>query len=717
MRPTDLPPLTWPVLVLVLAVGPVLFAIPTQAQNTLYLVNDSTEVASLRFRFVDGRSFSESRLRLRLVTTAPGFARRVANRLAFLPFVSAVYPSFNPVELQRDMVRLTNFYRDNGFLSPFVDYPASQFDASKNRIHVLITVREGPPLIVKSRAFRFDSPLDPSLGRAWTVFAERLALRPSDRFTEFGRVQLEGRLRSWMQDRGYAFARAAALAAVDSNAHLVDLELVLDPGIRARIDSILVEGEEAVSERVITRQLPFRVGDVFKADALTEGQRSLFGLNVFRFALADVPDQPEDSTVTVRIRVREAPARLIAANAGYSRENGLETGASWRHRNFMGAARQLSVSGAWTTGFLATSPEGRQPVRSAETAVSLRQPYLFERRLSGSGTVFYRWIDDPNQIVRYHEVGASPSVLFQFLPFRSATVRYSISRAIPILGSDDLERIDVFDRSVLSMSLAFGKLNNYLYPRRGWMVRPSFELAGLVLGGGVSYSRASLDASVLVPITMRSNVSLSMSVGKLMPSKGSRRQSDPQIEYRFDPIRFYSGGASDVRGWGLNTLGPRWVHADSVYQAEDGSLHADGAAYESAGGLAKISGRLEGRFPLPGFGDSWRIGMFLDFGGVASRVRYDADGRTLMDANGLPEVDDRGFVRWNDLQFGTGAGIRYLTPVGAMRLDLAWKINPDDLDLQSPEDRALFEAGFASAQPSRRFLHRFALHLSIDRAF
>jgi len=61
--------------------------------------------------------------------------------------------------------------------------------------------------------------------------------------------------------------------------------------------------------------------------------------------------------------------------------------------------------------------------------------------------------------------------------------------------------------------------------------------------------------------------------------------------------------------------------------------------------------------------------------------------------------------------------LRLLTPVGAIRLDAAWKLNADDLDLQRPSDRVLFDAGILSSPPERRQMNRLKIHLSIDRVF
>jgi outer membrane protein insertion porin family len=689
---------------------------PAKAQDPLVLVNDSTQVRSVRFRFVDGHLFDAERLANEMVTRGPGFFERLRRRLAFLPLVSEPDLPFEPVELQRDMERLRRFYRRNGFLQPSIDYPVSQFDASSNRIGVIVTVREGPPLTVRNSEVRLVDPLPSAMHEGWDRMVGRLGIREGERYTEFERLAAEGRVLNWMRRRGYAFVNVAGSVAVDSVRFLADVELRVTPGPQATIDSVLVEGAESVSDRVILRQVPFGPGKRYDAGDLEDGQRALFGLNLFRVALVDVPPQPADSTVTVRIRVREAKARLLSTETGYSLENGLDMDATLRHRNFMGDARQLSFSVAYRPGWFARPPEGRSAVRTFSVTSSLQQPYIGIRKMSGSATVFYRWIDDPNQDTRYREIGVTPSLIYEFLPYRTAIVEFGASRAIPIRTAGPLSAIGVYDRSTFSSSVRLGKLNDYLHPRRGWLANPRVEVGGLLFGQ-LAYTKGTLDATGLIPITLHSSVVVTATVGRLVPRGASRDQTDPENEYRFDAIRYYAGGSSDVRGWDLQTLGPKFARADSIVTEAGGESRAVGAAYESVGGLGKISFSLELRMPAPGLGSSWQIGAFLDGGAIPARIRTDQGGRTLFDANGQPLVDDRPFPSPSDFRFGAGLGLRFLTPVGAVRLDAAWKLNPDDLDLQRPDDRVLFDAGILPDPPERRQMNRLKIHLSIDRVF
>ena len=685
------------------------------AQDSLTETDPDTEVGSVRFRFLGPHVFSAEQLATQIVTRGPSFTDRLRRRFEFLGFVQAPTYTLDPIELQRDMARLRRFYARNGFLEARVDYPDSQFRLTRNKIRVIVTVDEGPTVRIGSRTIEAAEPTPPEHEAAWTTLRTESALQPGDRYTEFDRLQLESTVRTFWRDRGFAFADVSASLAIDSSAALVDLSLLTRLGPLARIDSIRVEGGASVAENVVLRELPIAPGDVFSAKKLTAGQRALFELNLFRVALLDLPDQPEDSLVTVRVRLREAKPRYVDVETGYSREDGGTVGAHWRHRNFLGGARQLALSGSVQSGILARPPVGRLAIEQYSSGISIQQPYLGMRDLSGSLGLTATIIDDPNLGKRYRKATVTPSLLYRFLPFRTASVSYSISQAKP-LGSTTLGELDLYSQDVLGLSVTAGWLNNYLNPRRGWIFRPGFETAGTLFGQDVAYTKGYFDALAYLPITDRVSLNVSVRAGRLVPRGGSRDQSDPDTELRFDDIRFYAGGASSVRGWGLNALGPQFARADSVFVAASGDVQVDGARFEAMGGLGKVNGTAELLVPAPGFSSAWRVAMFLDFGGISGRLLRDAEGRVRTDGNGEPLFEDSALPGLGDLQYAVGTGLRLQTPVGAVRFDLAYKLNPRGSDLQDPADEVLFNRGLAGRPPTPN-RRRFNFHLSIHRAF
>ena len=686
-------------------------------QESLSLSNAETIVRGVSFRFTESSTFEAERLNQQMATKAPGFFDKWKQKFDFLPFVTAKTFPFEPIELQRDVVRIRNFYHRSGFPHAQIDYPASQFRLADNSIHIILTVAEGLPLTLDSILVQLTAPLYPDLAERWTKLVQSLESRKGQRFTELQGLQMENQVIGLLQDRGYAFAKASSETKSGATENSILISLKVDPGPLTTVDDIIIEGASRVDNKLLLRELPFKKGDRYSRKRFIEGQQELFNLGLFRLALADLPDQPTDSTVDVRYTVRESKPRFVSVETGFSWEAGLSFDSNLRHRNFMGGARQLTAATSINSGWLASPAGEDSPIRSVSTSLSLRQPYVGTTKLSGSTSPFYSWQDDPNLDTRYYKVGLTTGLLYEILPFRTISLQHSFSRTVPLIGTNLGPRFDIYDLNLLSLGGTVGKVNNFLSPRRGFLIRPQIETGGLIGSSEIEFVKGRLDLAVYLPVTKRSSAALMVTIGKLIPTGNSRDQVSAENEFRFDAIRFYSGGSTDVRGWSLNALGPQIALADSIIANTDGSFSVKNARYEAIGGEAKLSARLEFRLPFPGLGSSWSIGTFLDGGVLSSKLVKDASGRSVLTAEGLPNFIDKGALSFGDMKFGTGAGVRYQTPDGLLRLDLAYKLNPSNEDLRTAKDVYLFQSGVTNSLGKERLIRRFNLQLSIERTF
>ena len=105
--------------------------------------------------------------------------------------------------------------------------------------------------------------------------------------------------------------------------------------------------------------------------------------------------------------------------------------------------------------------------------------------------------------------------------------------------------------------------------------------------------------------------------------------------------RFFAGGNVSVRGWGRQLLGPQAVN---------------GATPIPLGGDSKLESSVELRYPI-----------VKDLGGV---LFLDA-GNVWAAWNGIDPLD---------LHYALGIGLRYQTPIGPFRIDMAWKLNTQYVD-------------------------------------
>ncbi|PAP81193.1 hypothetical protein B1759_07590 [Rubrivirga sp. SAORIC476] len=694
---------------------------PARAQAPLTLVDDETTVATMGFDFVDGQTLLIENLELQIATKAP-----VKPILwIFRRGDEGPYP-FLPIELAKDVVRLTRYYEDSGFPRAQVDYEV-ELDTTDNAVDVTFVIEEGPPRLIGEVTFAgpgqssVQDALPPDIREAWGDFKRRTALREGARLDAFALVQLQSQTLSWLRNRGYAWADAGAEQFPDSTGLRADVRVKVNLGPQARIGAVTVEGDSSMSANVITRELPFATGDSFDASALAEGQREVFGLGLFQLALVDVAPEAVrgDTTVPVSVRVRRGPSRVLSAFTGYFSDGGITLRTAATHRNAFGGARQLGVNVEWRTGIAsgiggtgATSVSGG-PIRDFRAAVPFRQPYVFDRRLSYTLQPSYRVRDD--EIESSVQAEVANTLLLTLAPLRTAALSLTgrsrdLSRGLGIRILD-AGRIDSpltpflpdtlrATTGVLGLDVAWGTLDDPLQPTRGYVVRPSLSVAA----GDIAYGRARVAASVTRPIGARTTLVSRVTLGTLLSTGGADPDSVGDYVLFRDQL-FYAGGTSDVRGWSSAQLGPKTFSvtppALTAGVIPDPTLLTSSrdVNYVGVGGRYKASASVQLTLPLDALGPQWGAQVFADAGGVWSPSTVPAGallraGGTPADSSLADQLDKEGGLR-----VGVGAGLSYLTPVGFVAVGLGVKVNPSYLDLRQPA-RVYCGASIYADEPS-----------------
>jgi outer membrane protein insertion porin family len=697
---------------------------PLPAQDALSLVGPRTEVKAIEFRFEGKRTVPEKELRRIIALTARGGMVGIRRFFGFLPFVSpiGVHP-FDPLELQRDVVRLRNHYQRSGFLKADVKDDV-QYDAKSDLVKVAYVIDEGPPLLVRSLRFVGDNgglSLPPKLARDWTSFV-RQQQRKADRFGRDEERELADSTTRWLRDRGYPFAAADPRAAVDTAADRADVTVLVRPGLRARIREIAVSGNHGIPARHVTRQLPVRPGDWYDAGELEKGRQQLVQLDLVRLALLDVPrESADDSSVVVRLDVTENPPRLVRGEAGLASGGGLSGEVEWTHRSFLGGLRTFSAAASAQTGALSFETPAQQLYRLALTVF---QPYVGDRRLSAAVGPFVEYRNDLRD--RSRAVGFESSLAYAAGPLRSISLGYSLSHRrildygfgenldpieyLPLLGLADSAAAGRLgkdrNRSAITLQGSYGRLDQFANPRRGYVLRPRIEIT---TPGGFNtseYLLIDLGATAFLPLTSRVGFTLRVGAGRIYPFGRSVRQITEESPFvsllRLGDVTFTAGGTRDVRGWGSQLVGPKLPEVR--LESQDGQTRTVAERYAPVGGLARLLGSAEVQLPLPGFSDAWQTFLFFDSGRV-----WTPDSRFALNAGELDQ---------DDYFASVGAGIGYETVVGAIQFAVGYKLNPSALDLRSPQGvlDALEEGRPLSSVPTepRRRLH---LHFSIGSTF
>ena len=544
---------------------------------------------------------------------------------------------FSRAQFEADLKRIVAFYKDRGFPDARVTSFDAKLNDAQSSVDITVNISEGAPVVVERVAFDGFEPLPPQHRSALEAGLPLKAGQPLDRaLLQASREAALDELR----DHGYPYASVKISENDGSSDHARVVSLIAEPGPLARFGPIEISGNAAVSDNIVRRQLTYRRGQLFRQSALQESQRKLYGPELFDFANVE-PLRTEDKPVEVptRVTVTEGKHQKVNFGVGYGTEERARVQVDWRHVNFLGGAR--------TAGVLARYSGLDRGVR-----LNFKEPYFFGPRndiaLSaqswhsdepafklntngGRATVSRRFRRGGGPIF-----GSRPSTTLS-LTYANEREDYTISQAalddptfrdeLIALGLDPRTGRGAGTRSAISLDGGRNTTNNLLDARQGYVASLHLEQAGKWLAGSYDYYEITTE------------LRLYRSIGNRIVAAGQARLGsisafgDPETKVPFFK-RYFLGGATNLRGWGRYEVAP---------------LTGNGLPI---GGQSFLNFSTEIRANV------WRsLGavIFLDGGNVWSN-RWD-------------------FIV-NELRYDVGPGLRYQTPIGPIRADLGYQLNP-----------------------------------------
>jgi outer membrane protein insertion porin family len=671
----------------------------------------------------------------------------------------------NRTELKRDVLRVRVFYYREGFREAQVDTTVTRLN--DKQVAVAFNIVEGPPTIVTDVAIVYDSTLlNPK--RVQQLNQVQVG-RPLDMF-EMDSTRLE--LQNALWDLGYADALVDTSTVVDQPNHTARVQFRLVKNHLTTVGDIVILGTNQVSERTVLNSLSFRTGDLFSRSKMLESQRNLYESNLFKLAAIDVPET-FDSVKTVNVLLRESQLHEARIGAGFNTVDYLQTEGRYTAYNLFGGARRLDLSA--TAGNLLAGPlNGRgifkaQPVDTTitgNTSEFLKPTYQASIELKQPA-----WLQRPRDalaIGAFTQRRAVPSVVIDNGYGGNLTFTHSLAARAPLSLSYRFEvtRVEangpyfcvnfgVCDTtsinglrghqrmSPLLAQIQVDRSDDPLSPSRGYRAHAELEHASSLTISDYRYNRAYSEGTVYMGLGGKKSVLASrLRIGFVRPLAGGGTLNDAVLHPR---KRFYAGGSQSVRGYGENQLGPRiltlplqnlasaqtasgapcdvtteavrFCDPNTARGADSALLKDNAFTPRPLGGTSLIEGSVEYRFPLA-FIQDLSGAIFVDGAAVGERVLDPLGGVSTL-AN---------LVR------GTGAitpgvGVRYLSSVGPIRVDLGFNPSRSEnlavvtevvrngrreiIPLDIP--RNFSPTGTSGGILS--ILNRFTLHLSIGQAY
>ncbi|HLL82761.1 MAG TPA: BamA/TamA family outer membrane protein [Longimicrobium sp.] len=694
-----------------------------------------------RVKFEGDLEIAEDTLR-RVVTT-----RGRSCRLLFIPICPFGYgrnePTLDLGILSRDVVRIQLAYRDNGYYGTRV-VPDVQEIAGGD---VDVTFRITPGDLVTLRVLALEG-----VERADSTgeIARKLPLKVNEPFRRNDFLASVDTVRNNLLDRGFPYAQVLRNYSIDTIADVAEVQLVANTGPLVTVDTILFAGLDRISERTARHQIAIREGRRLRATDLSRSQRNLFELELVDFAAVEVapdslqltPDSAElemDSIgSTVIVRVAEAARYAVDLSAGYGTQDCLRARGSHTDRNFLGGARRLEVSGLVSKLGAAGPVEGLRDtplcdefqldststpidttIASAlnyRVAADFVQPRLFGIRTSFLASAYAERLTEVGLylrsarggqagFVRQVATGTLLSGTFTVERSRTEANDFFFCVAVEVCNREDIEALK---RSRWSNSLNASVLRNRVrldpFPSGGHQLRTTIDYASAVLGSQDEYLRVYADGTVY-----RRLGGAVIASGRL--AGGTFFQGVLSGDGYIPPNRrFYGGGPAGVRGFPRNELGPQvYVQRTSLRDRDDVTELDVDTLNSATGGTRTLLGTLEVTAPSPFLRESLRLAGFVDAGRVWDPATRQANGCESRDPG---------------LRITPGIGLRYATPVGPLRVDVAYNpydpergclyaIDENDRLLPTPINQSFAPEGRGGALS----LNRFIFQLSVGQTF
>ncbi len=585
---------------------------------------------------------------------------------------------FNELEFRRDVIRLLLLYRQSGYMNAVVDTLVRR---EGRDVYVKFRIYEGDPVrLAALDVLGLDSILDVRR------LKRDLPLQVGDPFNRALLFQASAdTIVSRLKNIGYPYADVLRNYDVDVPALRAVATLEALPGPRKRVGEVLITGAEKVDTGTIRRMLSVKVGDWFRQDQLYLTQRDLYGLGMFRsvnVVLADTTPPPGDS-VGVLVRVAEAPRHRIRVGAGYASLDCFRVQGGWTAYDFFGGARSLDLTGQLSKigvgyptdanfkrnvcGFL--RDDDQSDTANYNATVTLRQPAFLSPRHTASFAVFAERRSEFKAYTR-QAVGANVAVTFNARRDVPVTVGYGYSvgrtAADPAVYCQRFLLCNESDQAFLANRRPFGaitisgvraRVNSVLDPSAGSVTQLTLVHASRYVLSDTLYefNRGELEISKYYPLSRRSVLAWRIRGGTILPQRLSLLGQS--VKFVPPDQRFYAGGPNSVRGFARNELGPRVYVSDSLEVNGTDTTYSRIQA-SPTGGNTVFTANLELRVPSPIFPERVRLGLFVDVGQVWER------GDTGTTVSGL--------------RVTPGLGLRFITPLGPVRLDAAYNGYPQE---------------------------------------
>lgn len=602
-----------------------------------------------------------------------------------------LYGLFSQSILARDVQSIENLYRNNGFLQAKVTPEVQDNYGKEGHIRVNLVVAEGPQTLVGKLKIEGNEALPEGQIRGLITASEGQPYSDSMVITDQS-VILEQ-----YYNLGFPKVKFDYTTQPEAdNPNRIDVIYTINEGAQVFVDKVLISGLNYTRPFIVEREIKIGAGDRLSQSQMLDSQRRLYDMGVFNEVGVAVQN-PEGDATSKKVNFQLSEARRYTFNYGLGLE--VQTGQGGSTTSPQGST---GVSGRVSFDVTRLNFRGRAHTITLKTRygnleklalIGYGAPRLFDsQKLTLDFTAFYQQTNDVSTFTSKRLEGAASikqemnratTLLYRLIYRRVSTSNLVIDpHLVPLfsqavrVGMPDFSYVrDTRDNPIESLK---GTFNTF-----------DLGVASRIFGSQTNFTRVVVQNSSYYQFHKRRWVfARSTRIGV----------EEPFSSTAFAPLpeRFFAGGSTSHRGFGINQAGPR-----------------DLTSGFPLGGEALFLNNLELRtppLPLPYVGNNLSAVVFHDMGNVFSTagdmansiLKFSQPDRSLC-LNPATTT-----CNFNYVSHAVGAGARYRTPIGPVSFDVGYNLNPPAFPISAPASPAV---------PSSQVLKHFNFFFNIGQTF
>lgn len=426
-------------------------------------------------------------------------------------------------------------------------------------------------------------------------------------------------LNDFYAEKGYAFAEITPQVEKDDQNKRVDVRFQISKNELVSINRIIIRGNTRTRDKVIRREMEIKEMEIFNATALKKSNANLQRLSFFEDISITPEPTAEPDRMDIIVDVKEKPTGTFSIGAGYSSVDSFMFMGEISQNNFMGRGQQLAL-------------QANMSGNSTRYNLKFTEPRLNDSKLL-FGTNLYNWIREYDD---YTKDSKGLTFRFGYPIWKKLYLGWSYGYDKTDLSDinysnvaqEILDSIDINVSSYATVSLSHDTRNNYLSPSSGSVHVIETKYSGGPLGGDAWFTKVEGSTSWYFPIPFESVLHFKGAAGYVTENTGGKL---PIYE------RFYLGGISTIRGFKSGQISPK-----------------DPATGDRVGGDKMAYGTMEVIFPL-----------VKDAG---------LDGVVFVDAGNVYAIGKN--IDFGNYKSSVGMGFRWLSPMGPLRLEWGYNLDP-----------------------------------------